>query len=148
MENSIDTSRIESPFSHDTQCTPSYEEIIESLPEILESCTSIESLREIYGEMVKHIPSPVRGIKTVSCILGSIPEEYAKVIKPGEAARGGKSRDTRDRPARPRKKANKRVQRPIYFVNSAQIDKVRRGFIEICRGLVLYTAVTYHQFLI
>jgi hypothetical protein len=113
MENFIDTSRIKIPLGHDTPCSPSYEAILESLPEILESCPSIESLQEKYGEMVKPLPGPVRDKKTICFVLGSIPEEYAKVIKAGETALGVINHDTRDRPARPRKKGGQGGQRAV-----------------------------------
>ena len=147
MEHIVDISRIDEPLSHDRHEALSCCGLLELIPEILSGCLSIEALQEIYGEMIKPTPHPVRHKKTIGYVLSNIPEKLSKVIKPKESANWRKS-DARRRPARPRKKILHRVQRRYDFVQYQQIEEIRAAFVEACRHLVLDAAVKYHCFLV
>ena len=148
MERSIDIARIDEPLSSGVHEAVSREELLERIPEILEGRRSIGSLREIYGEMVKPLPVPVRQSKAIGQVLSNIPDKLSNVIKPRGAA-GRKVRDARKRPARARKGGGKeRVQRIICYAESWEIERIRMGFIEISRSLVMDAAVKYNRFLV
>ena len=80
--------------------------------------------------------------------FGGIPHEYSQVFEPGRAA-GGKHRDARKRPARPRGSGARRVQRMHLKPASPQlIGQIRLGFIAACRSAALGAAATCHKFLL
>jgi hypothetical protein len=146
MESFIDISRVDEPMSEEREAL-SDEALVKSISEVLINGASLKSLEENYGYVIKHLPAPIPRKEVVNSILSGIPEEYSSVIKYRTPA-SGNIRDVRIRPARPRNKNLKRVQRQINFVDSAQIRNIRKGFIEICRRIVLDTAIKYHRFLL
>jgi hypothetical protein len=147
FENIIDASRINKPLTIE-QPELSYNNSLSMLvSEIVCNTSSIESLKERYKEMIKQLPEPINRAETVAVVLSGIPSEYSKVIKSEEVIRE-KTRDTRKRPPRTRRKGTERVQRSPKFVSFRQLEHRRRGFIEICRCLVLDAAVSYHRFLV
>lgn len=147
MENFIEISHIDRPLSTDEPEMPSDEDMIERIPEILGGDANVESLERRRGQKIKHLPEPIRHTETVQDILSAIPDEFPQIVKDGEPAKK-KTRDVRKRPGRPRGKGSQRAQRQPDFVDMAQIEKTRRAFIEICRGIVLNAAAVYHRFLI
>ena len=147
MGNFIDISQIDRPLAADRRETLSDGEMISCIPEIMRDIPSIETLEEMYGEKVKRLPSPVSRAETVKHALSGIPENYSKITA-DRIPNDKNHNDHRKRPARPRGKKAKHVQRRLEFVGSQQIEATRIAFIRICRSLVLDAAGAYHQFLI
>jgi hypothetical protein len=147
MEHFNEISQIDKPLSTDGPETPSDKEVIECIPEILGSDTSVESLERRYGQRIKRLPEPIQHTGAAQDVLSAIPGEFSQVIKNSEPPKK-KTRDVRKRPGRPRSKGSQRVQRQPDFVGAAQIEKKRRRFIEICRSMVLNATAVYHRFLI
>jgi len=147
LENIIDISRINIPLSIEQPELPSNEELVKLVPEILSSASSIDSLEEKYGEMIKQLPMPINSTEAVHHVLSNIPIEHSKVIKDKEVFRRV-TRDIRKRPPRPRPPKSKCVQRPLEFINFGELEQKRKGFINDCRCLVLDAAVSYHRFLV
>ena len=146
METFIDISQIDRPLAVEGTMALSSQEIIGRVPEILESCPPFESLREMFGEAARRMPEPISRRKEIGYILSGIPDEYSKVAI-AESDSGRKAHDARKRPSRRRSRDSKCVQRPMRFIGSSKREEIRKGFIEICRHLVLDMAVTYHRFL-
>ena len=153
MENFIDASKIDEPLNIIDLVTPSgqpfwqtNEEMIAYVSEVLMGCPSMESLKESYGDMVRKLPDPIR--PTMLHVLSNIPVEHSTIFKSGDSIARRKPRDARIRPSRPRNKGAKRVQRRDDFVDSVQIEKTRKAFIEFSCNIVLDAAVKYHRFLI
>lgn len=145
MECFIDISLINEPPGTDGQGMPSGKDMLGCVPEILKGCRTAASLEEEFAGKVKPLPAPVRCKEAVIGLLGGIRDGYAQIMKTKEPA-GGKSRDDRKRPARPRNK-NKRVQRPTDFVGDRELVTIRRGFIAECRKTIMGAAAKYHRFL-
>jgi len=147
MEDFIEISRVDHPLSVEELRCPRVQELFEYIPEILKSSQPTELLEEKYGKKIKPAPELKKQIKSVASVLSGVPLEYSAVIKASGTAKV-KTCDNRLRPVRPRKKRNRRVQRRPDFIDSQQIEEIRRSFIAVCRNLVLCTAVKYHQFLV
>jgi len=145
MENFIDVSLIDEPPGTDEQELPSDMDVLEYVQKILKGYRTVESLEEEFAEKVKQLPVPVRCKEAVIGLLSGIRDGYAQIIKTKEPV-GGKSRDYRKRPARPRNK-NKRVQRPPDFVDDHKLGTIRKGFIAECRKIILGATAKYHRFL-
>ena len=149
MGDFIDLSHIDRPLATGACGSQSDEEMIGRIPEILRCSPPNESLEEIYGEMAKRLPAPINSKEAAKLALSGIPVEYSQIMKcGGNDPDNGKLRDCRKRPARPRKKGTRRVQRPLRFASPHQIEKARIAFIGICQALVLDAAATYRRFLI
>jgi hypothetical protein len=128
------------------------EEIIDRIPEIL---NSPEELEELFDGGIQRLPAPInRKEDLAACAhaLGNIPQEYVNVIKK-KVRRNNGPRDTRVRQARPNKKGPGRVQREkppsaIKFAEPKEIPRIRIGFIAACMHMVFDAATTYHRFLL
>jgi hypothetical protein len=127
--------------------TKTIKEVIGCIPEILKSCPSNGSLDEMLGGNVAPNPKSVSNAQNLPYALSAIPHEYSQVILEAAPA-GDRRRDTRKRPARPRKKPERGVQRTIRFVDSVKIECIRRGFITACRSVVIDSAAVYHKFVL
>jgi len=146
MEGMIDLAGIDTALPVTEPVLPTNEELLKYVPKILNGITTIEDIKEQYGEEVKRLPAPVNGGGSVQRALSDIPVEYSVVIKKSAPVSRGRG-DKRKRPARPCGKGKKLNQQPIVFVGSAQIKKTCLGFIDTCRRLVLNSAITYHTYL-
>lgn len=121
------------------------EDIIGAIPEILRKGVAGDALAETFGVHAKRLPAHNGRGEERPAASDAIPHEYANVIR----ARGGggqKHADGRKRPARPRKKRH--AQRAPTYVGHAEIERVRIGFTEACRRLVLEAAAKRHRFLL
>jgi hypothetical protein len=135
-----------SPVSAETAKMQTNEEVMKRIPEILKGCQSIESLKELFGGNVAPIPESVKNTRNPIDALSVIPHGHSEVIL--EPARAGiRKRDTRKRPARPRKQLKTDVQRTLRFADSEKIERIRREFIAACRDMVMDSAA-YHKFLL
>jgi len=148
MENIIDLAGIDKPLAVDEPKLPSDSELFEHIPKILNGFTTIEEIKEQYGEAVKRLPTPINGGGLVQRVLSGIPAEYSKIITPEREPVKRRFIDMRKRPPRRRNREKGQKPKPIVFVDDAQIRKTRNGFIKICRRLVLNSVVTYHTYLI
>ena len=148
MENIIDLAGIDKPLAVDEPKQPPDSELFEYVPKILNGFTTIEEIKEKYGEAVKRRPAAINGGSPVQRALSGIPAEYCKIISTELEPDKRRFIDMRKRPGRPRKKEKKHGQRPIVFIDDAQIRKTRNGFIEICKRLVLNSVAAYHTYLI
>jgi hypothetical protein len=147
MAHFIDATNIDRPLADNNSGFPCHDEIIEQVPKMLNDRKLVESLEEMHPELIANLPDPVRDTATADNIFSAIPAKLSRIIKCQEPA-GRKSRDIRKRAARPRAKKPKRVQRHFVFAEHRQLEETRIAFIEICCGLVLDAASTYHRFLI
>jgi hypothetical protein len=76
-----------------------------------------------------------------------MPKKYSNVIIE-EASAGNRKRDTRKRPARPRKQPKTAVQRALTFAKSEVIERIRGDFIAACRDMAMDYATAYHKFML
>ena len=127
--------------------TKTTKEAIGCIPEMLKSCPSNGSLEEMLGGNVTPNPESSKNAKNLPYAMSAIPHEYSQMIIEA-APTGNRKRDTRKRPARPRKKPGNSVQRTKRFVDSAKIERIRRDFIATCCGMVIDSAAVYHKFLL
>jgi len=79
-------------------------------------------------------------------ILGNIPGELAKVIKPKPEVQS--KVDRRDRPARPRGERLPAEREKIDFIETDELKMKRNKFTGYCKSIVLNAAILYHKFLI
>ena len=147
MEDIVDLAGIDTALPVDEPVLATDEELFKYVPEILNGNTTVEEMKKRYGEEVKSLPAPIKGGGSVRRALSDIPAEYSRVIKESGSVSSGRA-DKRKRPARPRNKEKRLKQRPIVFIGRAQIKSTRIAFIEICRRLVLNSAVIYHTYLL
>ena len=146
FEKLIDITGIDRPLAINEEELPFNEDVIGCITEIFTNCLSIESLEEMYGEMVRHLPTPVNYRQTINHVLSGVPDEYSKVINE-KVSDEKKPKDVRIRPTRQRSNNKQPVQRHPNTVDTEQIKNTRKAFISICKHLVLDMAVTYHRFL-
>jgi hypothetical protein len=123
------------------------EDLIENIPDMLKCCASIEALREILGDNIEPMPEGISNTKSLTYALSDIPQEYLEVIIDA-VPNGGRQRDTRIRPVRPRKRPANTVQRNLRFADSAKIERIRRDFIAVCMCIAMESAIIYHKFLL
>ena len=147
MENIIELAEIDMPLPVDEPNLPSDSELFEYVPKILNGAIKIEEIKAKYGDAVKRLPAPINEGSPVQRALSEIPSEYSKVIEECEPEKRRLS-DRRKRPPRPRNKEKKLKPRRVVFVDDAQIKRMRKAFIEICRSLVLNATAAYHTYLI
>ena len=155
MENIIDISQMDRALAvseHDAksgiaQPDKPCGDILERASEILANCPSVEALKKTYHDEMGPLPERVNAKAGIESVLGGIPPKHGQIlIHPERVTRA--SRDTRERPARSRKKKHGPVQHQFGFVDPACREKIRIAFIDVCRHLVLDAAATYHRFLI
>jgi len=127
--------------------TKTTKEMLGCIPKILESCPSNGLLEEMLGGSIAPSPESANNAQNLLYDLSAIPHEYSRVIIEAAPA-GNRKGDTRKRPARSRKKPENGVQRTTRFVDSAKIERIRRGFIAVCRDMVMDSAAAYHKFLL
>ena len=147
LEGLFENVRIDRPMPDETAKPPSNTDVIGHIPKILQVCTSIELLKEMLGDNIVQLPDCVNRTKTVKYTPSAIPQEYSKVIIEAMPA-GNRRRDTRKRPARPRKRPANAVQRNLRFTDSAKIEHIRKAFIVICRCIAMDSATAYHKLLL
>jgi len=147
LENTIDVSGVNKPLAVNNLGALLNDDLSKLIPEILKNTELIETLEERYGEIVKRLPPAIGRSEQVRHALSGIPHKYSEVFKTNEVSRE-KKHDIRKRPTRPGRKEPKRVQRPPRFVAFPNLEQTRRGFIDICRCLVMGAAVSYHRFLV
>jgi len=140
--------QIDRPLSTESREAPSIKDIIRDIPKMLKECPSIEKLKEMYGDRAGQLPEQVNKTGNIPLALSGIPHEYAKVIKDnGEPIRSN-PHDSRKRPARPRKQGKRATKRRSSFVESKEIEEIRKAFITKCRDIIIDAAVRYHQLLL
>lgn len=145
MENLLETFNLDEPLPIEYKDMSSAQEVNDIVPQILRCGVTFESLREAHGAKIRHLPAPINRKKIVTVAYENIPQDYSNVIKAKDISER-KSPDTRKRPVSSRKKQP--VQQKPDFVESQQIEYIRKGFIAICRGFVLNAAIKYHKFLL
>ena len=133
----------EGSLAPEAQDAPSMPELADLIPMLLEG-GSDEVLEELYGERARRMPSRRANAEAA---MDAIPHEYSKVITAKPPVAKGARRDGRKRPARPRKNRKKHEQQRPASVGSAQLDKIRKGFIAIIERIVIFTATEYRRLL-
>jgi len=148
MEDSFRASLESCGSAPESREAPSPQELAGLIPMILGGGATIGILEELYGDKVRRVNGGTGG--TAPCAMDAIPHEYSNVIRAKRAVAGGPRRDGRKRPARPRRKSQKGEKggrpRP-ESVESAQIEKIRNGFITALEQLVIGAAMEYHRIL-
>jgi len=135
---------IEGSLTPETQDAPSFPELADLILRLLLECCTDEVLDELYGERVRRMPDRKANAEAT---MDAIPHEYSKVLKPKPPAAKRARRDDRVRPARPRKNRKKPERQRPESVGSAQIDKIRNGFIAIIERIVMYVATAHRRLL-
>ena len=146
MEEIIGLAGIDMALPVDEPATPPDEEILRQIPEILNGLTTVEMLKDRYGNKAQQLPGPINGKNSVQRALSAIPIEYSEIFEASDAVRYS-PKDRRKRPKRQRNKNLQTEPRLLAFVEAPKIEKIRLGFIEISRSLVINTAIAFHVFL-
>lgn len=147
MEQFISAYQMDCPLPTKNPEIPSVTETTIYISELLENCTSVESLRQALWTRTTNLPPPIRRGNNISYALSLIPNELSLVLKE-KATAIKKNHDDRNREARPRAKRMRSVQRRLDFIESHKISRIRQEFITLCKACVMNAAVSYHRFLI
>jgi hypothetical protein len=146
MDDLLIRFQITGPLPVDEPVTPSAAETAGRVSELLESCQSMEMIKDALGTEASALPPAIGRGGSVSKALSLIPAGLSDVIII-KAPETGKNRDSRKRAARPRAWAPRHVKRGPDFVEPHKLEHIRREFTAVCRAAVLNAAVTYHRFL-
>jgi len=134
---------LEGSLAPGAQDAPSMPELAGLIPMLLEG-GSDEVLEELYGDRARRMPGRKASAEAA---MGAIPHEYSEVITANPPVAKGARRDGRKRPARPRKKRKKPERQRPAGIGSAQLDKIRKGFIAIIKRIVNFAATEYRRLL-